>query len=328
MFTGARCSTRAATRPWRSTSRLESGAFGRATVPSGASTGVHEAVELRDGGAPWGGKGVTTAVGNVNGVLRAAVLGLDARRSGRARPCPDRGRRYAEQGPARRERHPRRLARRREGGRGRGRRPALPPPRRRGGADPARPDAERDQRRRSRRELDRPAGVHGRSGRRVLVRRGDPDRRRGLPRPQGRPPRARARDRRRRRGRVRARPALERGGDRGDPRGGRACGACRDRRGRARPGDERGVPGRRVPLRGPRARPGRAGGLLGRPRCALPDRLARGRGRRGRLGGVGRADEPARRDGPARRGRHLRDEPGAAPARDRRGSRATRSSSR
>ena len=39
---------------------LDSGALGRAAVPSGASTGVHEAVELRDGGAEWGGKGVAT----------------------------------------------------------------------------------------------------------------------------------------------------------------------------------------------------------------------------------------------------------------------------
>src|SRR5215831_1044431 len=58
--------------------RLESGAWGTAIVPSGASTGVHEAVELRDGGAAWGGKGVTRAVANVNGELRAAVAGLDA----------------------------------------------------------------------------------------------------------------------------------------------------------------------------------------------------------------------------------------------------------
>ena len=58
--------------------RLESGAFGRAAVPSGASTGVHEAVELRDGGTAWGGKGTTAAVANVNGVLREAVLGRDA----------------------------------------------------------------------------------------------------------------------------------------------------------------------------------------------------------------------------------------------------------
>ena len=47
--------------------RLESGAFGRAAVPSGASTGEHEAVELRDGGAAYGGKGVSNAVGHVNG---------------------------------------------------------------------------------------------------------------------------------------------------------------------------------------------------------------------------------------------------------------------
>src|SRR5205823_7999442 len=58
---------------------LESGGAGRAIVPSGASTGVHEAVELRDGGSAWGGKGVTRAVANVNGELAAAVTGRDAR---------------------------------------------------------------------------------------------------------------------------------------------------------------------------------------------------------------------------------------------------------
>lgn len=57
---------------------LESGAFGRAAVPSGASTGAHEAVELRDGGSRFVGKGVLQAVANVNGELRDAVLGLDA----------------------------------------------------------------------------------------------------------------------------------------------------------------------------------------------------------------------------------------------------------
>ncbi len=56
---------------------LESGAFGRAAVPSGASTGVHEAVELRDGGPTWGGKGVTKAVANVAEIERE-VAGLDA----------------------------------------------------------------------------------------------------------------------------------------------------------------------------------------------------------------------------------------------------------
>jgi enolase len=53
------------------------GRRGRAIVPSGASTGVHEAVELRDGGDAWGGKGVSTAVANVNGEIAEAIRGLD-----------------------------------------------------------------------------------------------------------------------------------------------------------------------------------------------------------------------------------------------------------
>ncbi len=56
---------------------LRSGARGRAAVPSGASTGAHEAHELRDGGARYGGKGVALAVGNVNGEIRDALCGLD-----------------------------------------------------------------------------------------------------------------------------------------------------------------------------------------------------------------------------------------------------------
>jgi enolase len=59
--------------------RLASGAFGRAAVPSGASTGEHEAVELRDGDpAAYLGKGVSKAVGHVNGEIADAVLGRDA----------------------------------------------------------------------------------------------------------------------------------------------------------------------------------------------------------------------------------------------------------
>src|SRR5579862_5850163 len=58
--------------------RLESGAFGRTAVPSGASTGEHEAVELRDGGAAFGGKGVLHAVEHVNGEIASAVRGRDA----------------------------------------------------------------------------------------------------------------------------------------------------------------------------------------------------------------------------------------------------------
>ena len=58
---------------------LETGAFGRAAVPSGASTGAHEAHELRDGGKRYGGKGVKRAVEAVNGEIRKALTGADAR---------------------------------------------------------------------------------------------------------------------------------------------------------------------------------------------------------------------------------------------------------
>ena len=57
---------------------LRSGARGRAAVPSGASTGEFEATELRDGGEAFSGKGVTKAVGNVNGEILEAVAGLEA----------------------------------------------------------------------------------------------------------------------------------------------------------------------------------------------------------------------------------------------------------
>src|SRR5712692_2792379 len=60
--------------------RLENGALGRAAVPSGASTGEHEAWELRDGDKKrYGGKGVTKAVANVNNKIAAAIKGWDAR---------------------------------------------------------------------------------------------------------------------------------------------------------------------------------------------------------------------------------------------------------
>jgi enolase len=58
---------------------LEDGSMGRAAVPSGASTGAHEAVELRDGDkSRWGGKGVSKAVGAVNGEIAQALLGMEA----------------------------------------------------------------------------------------------------------------------------------------------------------------------------------------------------------------------------------------------------------
>ena len=86
---------------------LDSGAFGRAAVPSGASTGEFEAVELRDGGEAWNGKGVTQAVSNVNGEIAEAVAGLDADDQGavdRAMLDLDGTR---QQGPPGRQRHPR-----------------------------------------------------------------------------------------------------------------------------------------------------------------------------------------------------------------------------
>src|SRR5512138_1209686 len=59
---------------------LEDGTLGRAAVPSGASTGVHEALELRDGEKNrYGGKGVLKAVQNVNTVIADEVIGWDAR---------------------------------------------------------------------------------------------------------------------------------------------------------------------------------------------------------------------------------------------------------
>src|SRR3712207_3584007 len=59
--------------------RLEDGSLGRALVPSGASTGAHEAVELRDGDkSRYGGKAVTQAVENVNSTIAEELLGLSA----------------------------------------------------------------------------------------------------------------------------------------------------------------------------------------------------------------------------------------------------------
>ncbi|HEY0032975.1 MAG TPA: phosphopyruvate hydratase, partial [Devosia sp.] len=57
---------------------LDDGSFGRAAVPSGASTGAHEAVELRDGGKKYNGKGVLQAVENVNNVIFDEIQGMDA----------------------------------------------------------------------------------------------------------------------------------------------------------------------------------------------------------------------------------------------------------
>ncbi len=57
---------------------LENGVMGRAAVPSGASTGEREALEMRDGGSRYNGKGVLNAVKNVNTVLKEAIIGMEA----------------------------------------------------------------------------------------------------------------------------------------------------------------------------------------------------------------------------------------------------------
>ena len=103
---------------------LEDGALGRAAVPSGASTGAHEAVELRDGDKKrYLGKGVSKAVAAVNGEIFDAVGGMDAEAQAKIDETLIALDGTAEQGPARRQRDPRRLARGGEGRRG-GARPA------------------------------------------------------------------------------------------------------------------------------------------------------------------------------------------------------------
>ena len=244
-----------------------------------------------------GGKGVTQAVGNVNGEIAEAVAGRDATDQAGPRPRADRARRHAEQVAPRRERDPRRLARGRARGGGRGGPAAVALPRRRRGARPAGADDERPQRRRARRQQGRLPGVHGRAGRRAersreALRMGAEvfhalkktlhDRGLGTGG--------------RRRGRLRARPRLQRGG---------AADARRGHRGRrlhARATTSRSRSTRR------RASSSTDGAYVleheGRSLSAadeladywaelagaLPDRLDRGRHGRGGLGRLARAD--------------------------------------
>ena len=175
-----RSSIRAATRRSRSRSRWRR-RVGRAAVPSGASTGEHEAVELRDGDpARYLGKGVAKAVENVNGEIAQAIAGVDASDQRAIDRAADRARRHAEQGEARRERDPRRLAGR---GASRGRRRSLPLYRYLGGADartlpvPLMNISTAG----ARGQRPRLPGVHDRAGRRAPRSRGAAVRRRGVP---------------------------------------------------------------------------------------------------------------------------------------------------
>ncbi len=214
----------------------DAGALGRAAVPSGASTGSHEAVERRDGGSAYGGKAVEGAVASVNDELGPALLGHDVhdQRGVDRLLCeidgtPDKGRigangvLGASLAVAKASAAALGLA-------------ALALARRAVGARPARAHDERHQRRGARGQRARPAGVHGRPVRREQLRRGPADRQRGLPRAQGAPAPRRPQHRRRRRGRVRARDLVGRGRDRAHPRRGRR------RRARQRRSASRSIP--------------------------------------------------------------------------------------
>ena len=171
---------------------LADGSVGRAGVPSGASTGANEAVELRDGDkARFGGKGVLKAVENVRETIAPALMGADAADQPDIDAAlieldgtPNKGKLGANAilgvslacAHAASAAHDLPLYRYRRRGRG---------------ADPAGPVLQHPQRRQARRELDGLPGVHGRPDRPAHVRRGLSRRFRGVPCPQGPPSRRR-----------------------------------------------------------------------------------------------------------------------------------------
>ena len=192
---------------------LEDGSMGRAAVPSGASTGAHEAVELRDGDkSRYLGKGVLKAVEAVNGEIREALDGMDAEDQIAIDESmieldgtPNKARLGANAilGVS--------LAAAKAARRGGGP-AALPLCRRHAGAGPARADDEHHQRRRARGQSDRLPGVHDHAGRRALARRGGAHGRGGVPHAEKGAQRGRPQHQCRRRGRLRPEPALGRGG--------------------------------------------------------------------------------------------------------------------
>ena len=321
--TPARSSTRAATRRSRSTSSSTTGRSAGRPCRRGASTGAHEAVELRDGDkARYGGKGVLTAVAQRHRDASApALLGLDAVRPGRHRRRAHRARRDAQQGRARRQRHPRRVARLRPR-RGRVVRPAaLPLPRRGRRPDPAGPDVQHPQRRQARPGLDRLPGVHGHAGRRSR-----PTARRCAPAPRSSAPCAtilhdegHATGQGDEGGFAPSLPsneaavevilrAIEQAGYRPGEDVAIALDPATTELVEAGSGAD-GAPTRYVLAKEGRTlglrRAGRPVGRLGR---ALPDRVDRGRPGRGRLARLAAPDRAARRHGPARRRRPVRDQ--------------------
>ena len=160
---------------------LIDGTFARAAVPSGASTGEHEAVELRDGGARYGGKGVEKAVEAVLDEIAPAVIGISADEQRVVDQAlldldgtPDKSRLGANAilGVS--------LAVANAAADSAGFAP-VPLPRRPQRAHPAGADDEHRQRRRARRHRRRRPGVHGRADRRAHLQGGAALGRRGLP---------------------------------------------------------------------------------------------------------------------------------------------------
>ena len=210
---------------------LEDGTMGRAAVPSGASTGAHEAVELRDGDKNrYMGKGVLEAVDAVNGEIAETLVGEDATEQVAIDRLMIELDGTAEQGPAWRQRDPRRQPRRGQGGGGFHRPAALPLCRRHQCADPAGADDEHHQRRPARRQPDRHPGIHDHAGRRRDIRERGADGVGDIPHAEEGPCRGRSCHRRRRRGRLCAGPVIDPRGARFHPEG------DRDRRLQARRG--------------------------------------------------------------------------------------------
>ena len=189
---------------------------------------------LRRQGRPDGGRERDRPHRSVDRGLRRGGPG-----GHRRRPAP--ARRDAQQGRARGQRHPRRLARLRPRGGGLARGPAVPLAGRRRRADPARPDVQHPQRRQARAGLDGLPGVHGHARGAGHVPGGAARRRGGVRRAAHDPPRRWLRDRPGRRRRVRAVAGLEPGRGRGDPAGDREGRLQAGRRDgdRPRPGVER-----------------------------------------------------------------------------------------
>ena len=145
---------------------LDCGVTGRAAVPSGASTGAHEAVELRDGDSGrYHGKGVLGAINAVRTELADTVCGMDAHPAGRNRQIDVPAGRNAQQVEAGSQRYPRRVPCNGPGRGGGVRATALPFSRRRVGSCASNPVDERHQRRPACRQLHRHSGIHDHAGR-------------------------------------------------------------------------------------------------------------------------------------------------------------------